>query len=142
VIIVLMARGRSSRGARPRGGGHEAKAKDADAKATDADYGGGDREQGGGGGGGDEDKESREKGDDDSRLEDSQADLTCQFCGLHDPAWADGNKLDLHYFQDCPVLTACKSCGQVGVGGRGLGQAARCPAVSHADSPPRAPTNH
>lgn len=37
---------------------------------------------------------------------------TCQFCGMHNDAWSD-DSLDLHYWQDCPMLTVCQSCGQV-----------------------------
>jgi len=36
----------------------------------------------------------------------------CQFCGLEDPALSE-EKLDLHYWQECPMLTSCKLCEQV-----------------------------
>jgi centrosomal protein CEP104 len=36
----------------------------------------------------------------------------CQFCGEEDPSFTD-EKLDLHYWQDCPMLTSCKQCEQV-----------------------------
>ena len=44
-------------------------------------------------------------------LEES-ADFTCQFCGKFDPNFTE-DALDLHYFQDCPMLMRCKECGQV-----------------------------
>eukprot|EP00762_Andalucia_godoyi_P000013 ANDGO_02248.mRNA.1 hypothetical protein H257_15268 len=37
---------------------------------------------------------------------------TCQFCGQHSPDFTD-ETIDLHYWQDCPMLTVCQSCGQV-----------------------------
>ena len=37
---------------------------------------------------------------------------TCQFCGLHDANFTD-DTLDYHFWQDCPMLTDCKYCGQV-----------------------------
>jgi len=36
----------------------------------------------------------------------------CQFCGLEDPTFTE-DKLDLHYWQDCPLLICCQQCGQV-----------------------------
>jgi len=39
---------------------------------------------------------------------------TCQFCGKHDPVFAeDTEAMDSHYFNDCPMLSACSACGQV-----------------------------
>ena len=36
----------------------------------------------------------------------------CQFCGLHDPAFNE-EKLDLHFWKDCPLLMSCEQCGQI-----------------------------
>lgn len=36
----------------------------------------------------------------------------CQFCGLEDPSFTE-EKLDLHYWQSCPLLISCKACEQV-----------------------------
>jgi hypothetical protein len=37
---------------------------------------------------------------------------SCQFCGQEDSTWTE-EKLDLHFWQDCPMLTSCKHCEQV-----------------------------
>lgn len=37
---------------------------------------------------------------------------TCQFCGKYDPSFTD-EKLDMHYWQNCPMLMSCEECGQV-----------------------------
>lgn len=37
---------------------------------------------------------------------------TCQFCGKYDPSFTD-EKLDMHYWQNCPLLMSCEECGQV-----------------------------
>lgn len=37
---------------------------------------------------------------------------TCQFCGKYDPSFTD-EKLDMHYWQNCPMLQSCHECGQV-----------------------------
>eukprot|EP00033_Pygsuia_biforma_P006303 GCRY01007032.1.p1 GENE.GCRY01007032.1~~GCRY01007032.1.p1 ORF type:complete len:181 (+),score=40.95 GCRY01007032.1:511-1053(+) len=39
-------------------------------------------------------------------------DSTCVFCGYSDPSLTP-EKLDLHFWKDCPMLTACKACGQI-----------------------------
>jgi hypothetical protein len=36
----------------------------------------------------------------------------CQFCGKYDAAFTD-EKLDMHYWQSCPMLMGCAECGQV-----------------------------
>jgi len=36
----------------------------------------------------------------------------CQFCGLYDGGFTD-DTLDYHFWQDCPMLSDCKYCGQV-----------------------------
>jgi centrosomal protein CEP104 len=36
----------------------------------------------------------------------------CMFCGAEDKTW-DEDALDLHYWKDCPLLTACPACTQV-----------------------------
>eukprot|EP00903_Cladosiphon_okamuranus_P013509 g12582.t1 len=48
------------------------------------------------------------------RQEEEADDLacTCQFCGKYDPSFTD-EKLDMHYWQDCPMLQSCHECGQV-----------------------------
>ena len=50
----------------------------------------------------------------DDSLEESAADVTCQcqFCGKYDPGFTD-EKLDMHYWQACPMLMGCAECGQV-----------------------------
>ena len=42
-----------------------------------------------------------------------EAALTCQFCGAYDEGFADAERLDMHYWRDCPMLTACGQCGQI-----------------------------
>lgn len=37
---------------------------------------------------------------------------TCQFCGKYDPSFTD-ETLDMHYWQNCPMLMSCSECGQV-----------------------------
>jgi len=49
--------------------------------------------------------------DDDEEGLDGPSD-TCQFCGLYDANFTD-DTLDYHFWQDCPMLTDCKHCGQV-----------------------------
>lgn len=46
--------------------------------------------------------------------EDMEDDVTCtcQFCGKYDPSFTD-EKLDMHYWQNCPMLMSCDECGQV-----------------------------
>ena len=39
--------------------------------------------------------------------------FTCQFCGTYDPDFADPERLDMHYWKDCPVLLPCEQCGQI-----------------------------
>jgi len=36
----------------------------------------------------------------------------CQFCGVEDPSFTE-EKLDMHYWQSCPMLTSCAQCEQV-----------------------------
>ena len=48
----------------------------------------------------------------DEELDESVAQLTCQFCGRYDKDFTE-DTLDLHYFQDCPLLMRCDECGQV-----------------------------
>ena len=38
--------------------------------------------------------------------------FTCQFCGLYDPSFTE-EKLDMHFWKDCPLLTSCRQCDQV-----------------------------
>lgn len=44
--------------------------------------------------------------------EDDDVTHTCQFCGKYDPSFTD-EKLDMHYWQNCPMLISCEECGQV-----------------------------
>merc|ERR550517_817489 len=40
----------------------------------------------------------------------------CNFCGEYNPAFAadeDEEALDVHYFQECPMLTECQYCEQI-----------------------------
>jgi hypothetical protein len=34
----------------------------------------------------------------------------CQFCGFSDASLSDSEKMDLHFWRDCPLLTECKYC--------------------------------
>lgn len=43
---------------------------------------------------------------------DDDVSFTCQFCGKYDPSFTD-EKLDMHYWQNCPLLMSCEECGQV-----------------------------
>lgn len=45
--------------------------------------------------------------------EDAERPDTCDFCGRRDPAFEDGEQLDLHFYHDCPMLTLCWVCEQV-----------------------------
>jgi centrosomal protein CEP104 len=38
---------------------------------------------------------------------------TCQFCGAVDERFLTGEAMDLHFFQDCPMLCSCGECGQI-----------------------------
>ena len=38
----------------------------------------------------------------------------CQFCLRRDAAWVSEEALDLHFWKECPLLTSCEQCGQVG----------------------------
>ena len=40
-------------------------------------------------------------------------DLECQFCGIRNEEFADEERLDLHFWKECPLLTSCEQCGQV-----------------------------
>jgi len=48
----------------------------------------------------------------DEELDETVAQFTCQFCGRYDKDFTE-DTLDLHYFQDCPLLMRCDECGQV-----------------------------
>jgi hypothetical protein len=37
----------------------------------------------------------------------------CQFCGIKDKEFAIGENLDLHYVNECMLLTQCPGCTQV-----------------------------
>ncbi len=37
----------------------------------------------------------------------------CQFCGLINEEFAEGDKLDVHYLTSCLMLTNCNGCGQI-----------------------------
>jgi centrosomal protein CEP104 len=37
----------------------------------------------------------------------------CQFCDESNPAFAEGEAMDLHFWKDCPMLTECQYCNQV-----------------------------
>jgi len=38
--------------------------------------------------------------------------FTCQFCGVRDTSFTE-EKLDLHFWKDCPLLMPCEQCGQI-----------------------------
>ncbi|GAQ85746.1 Galactose-binding domain-like [Klebsormidium nitens] len=38
---------------------------------------------------------------------------TCQFCGVVDERFLTGETMDLHFFQECPMLCSCDECGQI-----------------------------
>jgi hypothetical protein len=44
--------------------------------------------------------------------EEEEEDCTCPFCGLADDTF-DSDRLDQHYWSECPMLSQCKMCGQV-----------------------------
>lgn len=50
----------------------------------------------------------------DQSIVDDSLDMSgkCQFCGLEDSTFTE-ERLDLHYWQDCPMLCSCKHCEQV-----------------------------
>ena len=48
----------------------------------------------------------------DSAPEELPDENTCQFCGIHDPAFSE-EKLDLHFWKECPMLMPCEQCGQI-----------------------------
>ena len=37
---------------------------------------------------------------------------TCQFCGVYNPSFTE-EKLDLHFWKECPMLMPCEQCGQI-----------------------------
>jgi len=37
----------------------------------------------------------------------------CEFCGKSDPAFADQANMDLHYWDECPLLIECRFCEQI-----------------------------
>lgn len=44
--------------------------------------------------------------------EDDIDDTVCQFCGHQDPTFTP-ERVDVHYWRECPMLTQCKHCQQV-----------------------------
>ena len=38
--------------------------------------------------------------------------FTCQFCFEHNAEFTE-ERLDIHYFKDCPMLCSCEQCGQI-----------------------------
>ena len=46
------------------------------------------------------------------QVEEEVDDRTCTFCGRHDPNFNE-ETLDMHYWQECPMLTLCWECDQV-----------------------------
>ena len=51
-----------------------------------------------------------EQGSDDEEVQLDEG--FCQFCGVEDPTLTE-DKLDMHYWQVCPMLASCKQCEQV-----------------------------
>ncbi len=37
----------------------------------------------------------------------------CEFCGKTDPAFADEANMDMHYWDECPLLIECRFCEQI-----------------------------
>jgi len=37
----------------------------------------------------------------------------CEFCTKSDPAWSDQANMDLHYWDECPLLIECRFCEQI-----------------------------
>jgi len=71
--------------------------------------GGGGRRGGGGG------SSSRRAGEIDAEPTAEQEPLdehTCQFCGLYNADFTE-EKLDLHFWKECPMLMPCEQCGQI-----------------------------
>ena len=50
--------------------------------------------------------------DDGQAVDDYGPPFTCHFCGRHDESFTD-EKLDLHYWRECPMLTSCSRCQQI-----------------------------
>ena len=42
-----------------------------------------------------------------------QKESFCRFCGKHDELFTDPDRLDIHYWKDCPMLVACLQCSQI-----------------------------
>ncbi|XP_024402111.1 uncharacterized protein [Physcomitrium patens] len=38
---------------------------------------------------------------------------SCLFCGKQDARFKEGDNLDLHFCEQCPMLASCSSCGQI-----------------------------
>ena len=39
--------------------------------------------------------------------------IVCDFCGRSDPRFSNQDKMDLHYWQECPALIECQYCEQI-----------------------------
>lgn len=53
----------------------------------------------------------RDEVEEDDDIEDDVS-CKCQFCGKYDSSFTD-ETLDMHYWQNCPMLMSCDECGQV-----------------------------
>lgn len=38
---------------------------------------------------------------------------SCLFCGKQDARFKEGDNLDLHFCEQCPMLASCSNCGQI-----------------------------
>ena len=39
-----------------------------------------------------------------------EAKKVCEFCGKFNKEFIDNNKLDIHLWKECPMLTTCEHC--------------------------------
>ena len=48
-----------------------------------------------------------------SKSRQGKDEVRCQFCNRSDKAFSEQEKLDLHFWKDCAMLTECQYCSQV-----------------------------
>jgi hypothetical protein len=51
--------------------------------------------------------------EDDSLTDKDENADSCLFCGKQDSRFMEGDNLDLHFCQQCPMLASCSNCGQI-----------------------------
>lgn len=50
---------------------------------------------------------------DESLMEKDENVDSCLFCGKQDARFKEGDNLDLHFCEQCPMLASCSNCGQI-----------------------------